>query len=122
MKKNIAILLSTALLVFLAAAAGAGELIESADGIEGAYILTLDTSHPAAEHLPLFAAQHGGQLERTFNHALNGGLVTGLSRAAARGLANHPAVLLVEQDGVVSISAEDSVSGFRSGRNSSASP
>ena len=92
----------TTLTALVAAAGFAGQLIPAkGQPVPGDYVVVLNPGFPAAEVLGDLAAAHGGVAARTYRHALNGGLIRGLSAARAQALANHPMVAVVEEDGVV---------------------
>ncbi|MBW3671201.1 MAG: S8 family peptidase [Acidobacteria bacterium] len=54
------------------------------------------------------AAQHGARVERVYTHALRGAALTITNPKRAEALARNPNVLLVEQDGYVSLDATQS--------------
>jgi subtilisin family serine protease len=98
--RSLSLLLAMALPV--SAAAGAGELIHAtAEKVPGQYIVVFSDSVGAAEAASALAAAHGASVTRTYEHALNGAVFTGMSEVAAQALANNPNVRWVEEDAVI---------------------
>lgn len=77
---------------------------KSADAIPGQYIVVLKDSALGTAKVPeiarALAAQHGGTVARTYEHALHG-FVVRTSEERARALAARPEVDYVEEDGKV---------------------
>ena len=74
--------------------------------VEDQYIVVLKDEMPSVQArealLQNFAAQHGGELIRTYVAALNGGVIR-MNEAKAKALANHPFIGYIEQDSVIQL-------------------
>lgn len=74
--------------------------------VEDQYIVVLKDETPSVQArealLQNFAAQHGGELIRTYVAALNGGVIR-MNEAKAKALANHPFIGYIEQDSVIQL-------------------
>jgi len=91
-----------ALLLLTAVGAQAGQFIPaSGEAVAGQYIVVFHDSVSAADAAAPLAGAYGASVARTYSHALNGAVFTGISETAARALANNPNVRWVEQDGLV---------------------
>ncbi len=96
------LLIAFALLLVPMAGAEAGQFLPAqADKVPGQHIVVFEDSVGAADAAPALAHAYGASVARTYEHALNGALFTGMSDTAARALANNPNVRWVEEDGVV---------------------
>ncbi|MGD2113826.1 MAG: S8 family peptidase [Acidobacteriota bacterium] len=73
--------------------------------VPGEYLVVFDADHPAAEVAEQAANQHGGVVLQTWSHAVNGALFGSMNENGARGLANRPGVLWVEENQVVTLNA-----------------
>jgi subtilisin family serine protease len=94
--------MTLALLLVAAAGAQAGQFIPAqAETVPGQYIVVFHDSVGAAQAAPALANAYGASVTRTYSHALNGAVFSGMSDTAARALANNPNVRWVEEDGVV---------------------
>ncbi len=90
-------------------AAEAGQFIQAEDGVEDRYIVVLRSGvvqkagaqlapgRSLREVVETMVLLHGGRVEKTFEHALQGSLLS-ISESQARALAEDPRVAYVEQD------------------------
>jgi serine protease len=96
--------------VTAAAASPVARLRRVSDPVPGRYIVVLQEQAPGlaatgVRGVPGVAGEltqrHGGRVAHTYQHALRGYVVEGLSERQAERLAEEPAVKYVEQDGLV---------------------
>lgn len=87
----------------------AGEIVAAADPVPGEYIVTLADVSPfgVGATAAALAADHGGEVLRTYRHALLGFAVE-MSEAQALELSKDPRVATVEENGVVRVDVTQS--------------
>jgi subtilisin family serine protease len=103
-------------LVYVASAAQAGQLNKGENPVKDRYIVVLKPgvapvpgmlSAPGLsvrETVQAMALLHGGRVEKIFEHALQGSLLT-LTEAQAKALAQDPRVAYVDQDQILPLAA-----------------
>jgi Subtilase family/Peptidase inhibitor I9 len=114
MRKSVVFFFLT--LAYAVSAAQAGQLNNGENPVKDRYIVVLKPGvapgpgMPSApglsvrETVQAMALLHGGRVERTFEHALQGSLLT-MTEAQARALAQDPRVAYVDQDQVLPLAA-----------------
>jgi len=110
MRRSGIAVLTLALVASAGAARGASEPptgsflpAEPGRGVAGEYVVVFDRDHPASEVAARLADEHSAVLRRTWRHAINGALFSGMTEGRARTLARRPGVRWVEQNEVVTL-------------------
>jgi subtilisin family serine protease len=97
-------------LVVGASSASAGEFLQTQgpNRVPGQYIVVFDEEVQPANFGRRIAEAHGGQVRVSWETAIRGAAISGLTEQQARAIARNPHVLWVEEDGLVSANAVQS--------------